>query len=234
MIFARRHLVLRVVLALALVVSAAAANAQAPENPSSTPPAAAAPPTSARPADPVESAGFGDAVTLTARPALVLEGSSPWDDLYGTFRKALEQINGIARAQGATINGVPMVRFVTSTDDTVAYEVILPVAAPTGAADRFHPAKVGATPAGSALRFVHFGAYDTIDQTYDEIANFLDERSIIAEDAFIEEYVRDPETTSEVDLATFIYVIPKATAPAPAPSPPAPTPANPAPTTPRP
>lgn len=176
---------------------------QSPATPAPAPPAASG--------DPVDSAVFGEEVTLNPRPALVITGTAPWDDLYGTFRRAIEQLRGIANAQGVIIAGAPQVRFVSSTDDQIAYEALLPVVIlPGQPAERFQPAQIGATPGGRALRFVHQGAYDTIEQTYDEIAGHLDERNIIAEDAFVEEYIRDPETTSETDLATFIYVFPRA------------------------
>lgn len=207
--------------------TAPAPAAPAPTTPAPIPPAATAPPAappaatqsqapqtapgSVLPSDEVvQGAGFGDEVTLTPRTALVLPGKTNWDDLYGTFRKALEQLNGIARAQGLTVTGAPMIRFVSSSDDQVDYEAILPVAEIGGDLARFLPAKPGQTPGGKALRFVHYGGYDTMEQTYDEITNHLDERSITAEDAFVEEYVRDPDKTSETDLATFIYVFPKA------------------------
>jgi effector-binding domain-containing protein len=185
----------------------------APAAPAAEAPAAATPPATAeapaRPADPVDGAGFGDEVTLNARPALVLTGRATWDDLYGTFRRSLDQLTALAKAQGAVAAGPPMVRFVSSTDEQADFEAILPVVATTLPAERYLPARPGTTPAGKAYRFVHFGGYDTMEQTYDEITNFLDARSILAEDSFVEEYVRDPETTSEVDLATFIYVFPK-------------------------
>jgi effector-binding domain-containing protein len=191
----------------------------AQQMPSPTPPAppAAAPPVASPPAaapatgDQVDSAVFGEEVTLVPRPALIITGTAPWDDLYGTFRRAIEQLRGIANAQGVVIAGAPQVRFVSSTDDQIAYEALLPVAIMPGqAAERFQPAQIGATPGGRAMRFVHQGAYDTIEQTYDEIAGHLDERNIVAEDAFVEEYIRDPDTTPETDLATFIYVFPRA------------------------
>jgi len=181
-------------------------------------PGAAAPvaPTSAAPAgvlptdEAIQAAGFGDEVTLEAKPALVLAGKTNWDDLYGTFRKAIADLTALATAQGAEASGPPMIRFVSSSDDSVDYEAILPVRAVDKPAASYAPAKPGQTPAGKAMRFVHHGGYDTIEQTYDEITNHLDERSITAEDAFVEEYVRDPATTPETGLATFIYVFPKA------------------------
>jgi effector-binding domain-containing protein len=157
----------------------------------------------------VDASGFGDEVVLTAKPALVLRGKADWDNLYATFRRALAELNGLARAQGAVAAGPPMIRFVSSTDDSADFEAILPVVALSGATERFLPAVPGMTPGGKAIRFTHLGGYDTLEQTYDEIANYIDERGILAEDAFVEEYVRDPDTTAETELATFIYVFPK-------------------------
>ncbi len=157
----------------------------------------------------VQGAGFGDEVTLGARPAIVLPGKTTWDDLYGTFRKAIADLTQIATANGLKASGPPMIRFVSSSDDQVDYEAILPVVEVSGDPARLAPARPGETPAGQALRFVHHGGYDTMEQTYDEITNHLDERGITAEDAFVEEYVRDPDKTPETEMATFIYVFPK-------------------------
>lgn len=178
--------------------------AAAPATPSPAAPASVLPTDEA-----IQAAGFGDEVTLEARPALVLAGKTNWDDLYGTFRKAIADLTALAAGQGAEASGPPMIRFVSSSDDSVDYEAILPVRAIDKPAESYAPAKPGETPAGKAMRFVHHGGYDTIEQTYDEITNHLDERSITAEDAFVEEYVRDPATTPETGLATFIYVFPK-------------------------
>lgn len=152
---------------------------------------------------------MGDEVELTARPAIILGGAAPWDDLYGTFRRSIGEIRAIARDKSLEMSGPTMIRFVSSNDDTIAFETILPVAATEGPQDRFAPATVGRTPEGRAWRFLHLGGYDTIELTYDEIANFLDDRNIVAEDAFVEEYIRDPDTTPETELATFIYVFPR-------------------------
>lgn len=200
-----------------------ASTAPAPGSPEATTPAPQAAPGTASPGtaapvaggsvlptdEAIQAAGFGDEVTLEARPALVLSGKTTWDDLYGTFRKAIADLTALATAQGAEASGPPMIRFVSSSDDSVDYEAILPVRAIDKPAASYAPARPGETPAGKAMRFVHHGGYDTIEQTYDEITNHLDERSITAEDAFVEEYVRDPATTPETGLATFIYVFPK-------------------------
>ncbi|WP_439573956.1 GyrI-like domain-containing protein [Phreatobacter sp.] len=186
----------------------------APATPEATPPEASTPPAEPIPAtvgrwptdEEVQAAGFGEEVVLEPKPALVVSGKSSWDDIYATFYKAIADATAIARAQGVDVVGPPMIRLVTSSDTEVEFEALVPVSALTGPAERFAPAKPGTTPGGSALRFVHLGGHDTMEQTYDEITNHLDERGITAEDAFLEEYIRDPQKTPETDLATFIYV----------------------------
>lgn len=200
-----------------------AASAPASVAPGPTAPATAAPPSAEAPApaapaasvlptdEAIAAAGFADEVMLEAKPALVRSGKTVWDDLFGAFRRTIAELKAVAAREGAEITGPPMVRFLSSSDDAVDFEAILPVKDTAKPAAAYAPAAPGTTPAGRTLRFVHHGGYDTMEQTYDEIANHLDERNILAEDAFVEEYVRDPDTTPETAMAIFIYVFPKAT-----------------------
>jgi len=66
--------------------------------------------------------------------------------------------------------------------------------------------KVGRSPAGKALKFVHRGSYDAMDTTYDAITNHLDEKRLDAMDLFVEQYMKDPVTTPEDDLVIEVYV----------------------------
>ena len=45
-----------------------------------------------------------------------------------------------------------------------------------------------------------------MDDTYEAITNFLDEKGIDAKDLFIEEYVTDPRTTPEDKLVINVLV----------------------------
>jgi effector-binding domain-containing protein len=66
--------------------------------------------------------------------------------------------------------------------------------------------KVGKSPAGTALKFVHRGSYDSMDTTYDAITNYLDAKGLDAKDLFVEQYLTDPVTTPEDDLVIEVYV----------------------------
>ena len=59
---------------------------------------------------------------------------------------------------------------------------------------------IGKSPEGNALKFVHRGSYDGLDNTYEAITNYLDDKRLEAKDTFIEEYITDPLTTSEDQL----------------------------------
>jgi effector-binding domain-containing protein len=106
--------------------------------------------------------------------------------------------------QGLQASGSPMTIY-TATDDTgFQFRAALPVAqAPTMPPDS--GLKVGKSPAGKALRFVHRGAYDSLDTTYELITNYLDEKQLKVMDVFVEQYMK-PITTSQDDLVIEVYV----------------------------
>ena len=66
--------------------------------------------------------------------------------------------------------------------------------------------KVGQSPEGRALKFVHRGTYDELNQTYEAITNYLDEKGLDAKDLLIEEYLTDLGTTPERKLVVNVFV----------------------------
>ena len=65
---------------------------------------------------------------------------------------------------------------------------------------------IGKSPEGKALKFVHRGSYDNMDNTYEAITNHLDDKKLEAKDTFIEEYITDPLKTAEDKLVINVYV----------------------------
>jgi effector-binding domain-containing protein len=65
---------------------------------------------------------------------------------------------------------------------------------------------IGKSPDGKALKFVHRGSYDNMDNTYEAITNHLDDKKLEAKDTFIEEYITDPLKTAEDKLVINVYV----------------------------
>ena len=64
----------------------------------------------------------------------------------------------------------------------------------------------GRSPEGKALKFVHRGSYDNMDNTYEAITNFFEEKNIAPKDMFIEQYQTDPRSTPENELVITVLV----------------------------
>jgi effector-binding domain-containing protein len=164
------------------------------------PPAAQTPPAAAVPNDP-----FGEQVMLTEKTILYVAGSGLWDTAFETIQGGFKDVYGAMQKLGIKDAGAPMTIY-TATDDTgFQFQAAVPVAQapsplPEGAV------KVGKSPSGKALKFVHRGSYDSMDTTYDAITNYLDEKQLDAMELFIEQYMKNPLTTPEDDLVIEIYV----------------------------
>ena len=202
-------------LALCIGATALAASFAAPQpswaqKPPDAPPAASkpdaapatpAPPTShTQPGDP-----FGEDTTLVAKPIVYVKGSGNWDSAFSTITKALKTVKGYVDKAGLKADGQPMTIFTSTDDNGFDYEAAIPVAEPPKNPPHGDVA-VGTSPDGHVLKFVHRGSYDGLDDTYEAITNYLDERRLEAKDMFIEQYVTDPLTANEDHLVVNIYV----------------------------
>ena len=97
----------------------------------------------------------------------------------------------------------------TATDDTgFQFQAAIPVADPPRTPPKGEIA-VGTSPEGHALKFVHRGSYDGLDNTYEAITNYLDDHKLEAKDMFIEQYLTDPLTANEDHLVVNVYVLVK-------------------------
>ena len=94
----------------------------------------------------------------------------------------------------------------TATDDTgFQFQAAIPVADPPRTPPKGEIA-VGTSPEGHALKFVHRGSYDGLDNTYEAITNYLDDK-LEAKDMFIEQYLTNPLTANEDHLVVNVYVL---------------------------
>jgi len=148
---------------------------------------------------------FGEEVMMTEMTIIYLAGSGLWDSAFKTIVDAFKSVYGAMDTLGVKPNGAPMTIY-TATDDTgFQFQAAVPVAQvprvlPNG------DIKLGKSPIGLALKFVHRGSYDAMDTTYEAITNYLDEKRLEAKDLFVELYLKDPVTTPEDDLVIEVYV----------------------------
>jgi effector-binding domain-containing protein len=165
--------------------------------PSTAPPAAA--PAPVQTADP-----FGEQIALTSKTVVVIKGTANWDTAFETLVESLKTLSAALEKDGGKASGNSMIVY-TSTDDTgFSYLAEIPVdQEPKNLPKTISIAK---SPEGKALKFVHRGSYENMDNTYEAITNHLDDKKLEAKDTFIEEYITDPLKTKDDKLVINVYV----------------------------
>ena len=152
-----------------------------------------------------------DEVMLSAKPVLTLSGTSDWDGGLKAIRAAFGKVEAELARLGISPAGRPLVLYTQTTDDNFKFDAMVPIAAApaTPPADLARDMRFGETPSGKAYRFVHKGAYDDIDNTYETITTYLEAKDIVARDAFMEEFVNDAAEPTDTNLEVNIFVQPK-------------------------
>ncbi|MCG6205726.1 GyrI-like domain-containing protein [Rhodopseudomonas sp. HC1] len=174
----------------------------ATETPATPPPAAQAPttpPAKVQTADP-----FGEEITLEPKSAVIMKGKASWDSAFEALMEAFKAITATLDKAGLKPNGNPMIVYTSTDDNGFTFQAEMPV--PETPKNLPKTMSMGTTPDGKALKFVHRGSYDNMDNTYEAITNHLDDKKIEAKDTFVEEYLTDPLTTAEDKLIINVYV----------------------------
>jgi effector-binding domain-containing protein len=118
--------------------------------------------------------------------------------------ESFKSLSALLDKQGIKPTGNSMIVY-TSTDDTgFTYLAEMPV--DHDPKNLTKDMSMGKSPEGKALKFVHRGSYDNMDNTYEAITNHLDDKKLEAKDTFIEEYITDPLKTAEDKLVINVYV----------------------------
>jgi effector-binding domain-containing protein len=160
-----------------------------------TPPPAA----SVQTADP-----FGEQFTLEPKKVVVMKGTATWDGAFDTLVDSFKALTALLDKQGIKSSGNSMIVY-TSTDDT-GFTFLAEIPVDQDPKSLPKDMSIGKSPEGKALKFVHRGSYDNMDNTYEAITNHLDDKRLEAKDTFIEEYLTDPLKTAEDKLVINVFV----------------------------
>lgn len=173
-------------------------------------PAAPAPPAS-QPPEPsakppiVSDDPFGEEVTLNPKTIIFLKGNSTWDKALENLVDAFKSVYALLDKQGIKRAGPAMTIYTQADDTGFQFQAAVPIAEAPKDLPKGDVA-VGQSPGGKALKFIHRGSYDSMDNTYEAITNHLDEKRLEAADVFIEEYETDPVTTPEDKFVVTVFV----------------------------
>jgi len=148
---------------------------------------------------------FGEEVTLTAKPIVYVKGTGAWDSAFATISSALKKVEAYADKAGLKADGLPLTIFTATDDHGFDYQAAIPLAQPPKDPPHGEIA-AGQSPEGRALKFVHRGSYEAMDDTYEAITNYLDEKRLESKDLLIEQYVTDPASADEKNLVVNVFV----------------------------
>ena len=189
------------VVALSLVTTLAAPQpswAQTPPAPAAASPADKSATPAAEP--------FAEDTTLTAKTIVYVKGNGVWDSAFDTISASFKKLKAYIDKEGLKTDGPPMTIF-TQTDDTgFQFQAAVPIVEPPKNPPHGDIA-IGQSPEGHALKFIHHGSYDELDNTYEAITNYLDEKRLEAKDLFIEQYETDPVTADGKKLTVDVLVL---------------------------
>jgi effector-binding domain-containing protein len=181
--------------------TATPAPAASPSAAPGAPPAAAETPATPPPA---AADAFGEEITLAPKTVVIIKGNANWDSAFDTLMDSFKALSALLDKQGIKPAGNSMIVY-TSTDDT-GFTYLAEVPVDQDPKNLTKAMSMGKSPEGKALKFVHRGSYDNMDNTYEAITNHLDDKKLEAKDTFVEEYITDPLKTAEDKLVINVYV----------------------------
>ncbi|MEP9355191.1 GyrI-like domain-containing protein [Xanthobacter sp. KR7-65] len=144
-------------------------------------------------------------ITLTPVPVLTLSGAASWEEAYDRLVAGVKEADAELKRLGLTRSGDVFIMYTTSDERGFDYEIQMPFSGTTSQKPQA-PMKLGGSFAGKVLKFVHTGSFSDMDNTYEQIANYLDEKNIDQNDLYIERYRSDLATASPEALEIEVLV----------------------------
>jgi effector-binding domain-containing protein len=143
---------------------------------------------------------------LTSRPVAFTSASAEWANGFKSVVGEIAKVDAAVKKAGLAPSGHPFALFLATDDKSFQFEAMVPLAEKPEGKDLSDGVKIGESPTGKAIKFLHRGAYDDIDSTYDLITAFLDEKGLESQNRFVEEYLTDTTEPDDANLEADIYV----------------------------
>ena len=144
-------------------------------------------------------------ITLSPVPVLTLTGSATWEEAFEKLVASVKQADAELKRLGLTRAGDTFVVYTSSDDLSFEYEIQVPFSGTT-IQKPGDGMKLGGSHAGKVLKFTHTGSFSDMDNTYEQIANYLDEKNVEQTDMYIEQYRTDIVSGSPEALEIDILV----------------------------
>lgn len=148
-----------------------------------------------------------DQVKLVSQAAATEHVQGTLEEAATLLPRVIDQLKEKVGKAGLSPAGPPLTVYTSIDDNNFVADIMVPLAAeaPAGAAGDL---KFARTPSGKALRIVHRGPLETIEDTYNELETFVEDKNIdlIEPTIEIERYLTNPAITAPTDMVTEVYV----------------------------
>lgn len=162
--------------------------------------------------------GEPELVTLTPRPMCYVDGVAPnpedpknADAVSQTLGAAYGKCGAFIGAHSLVMTDAPLAitrEYVSGQDWKFRAAIAvkeMPAVLPAEAGG----VSFAMTPGGRAIKAVHQGSYQSIDEAYARISEYAEKNGLTANGGSIEEYISDPGSTPEAELITNVYYLVK-------------------------
>lgn len=122
-------------------------------------------------------------------PTIGIRSMVPMEQMQSFFGESYGRLFEEIGREHIKVTGMPFGRYRGIPTDKVDVEAGVPIAKPAeGHAD----VVAGELPATEAVEAVHVGPYDTLEQTYNEMTDWMSHHSLVPSDDMWEFYLTDP------------------------------------------
>jgi effector-binding domain-containing protein len=142
----------------------------------------------------------GQEARLAIQMIVYLDDVAPGGNAFDAILNGLTKIYSFLEKEAVPPTGPAMTIYTPN-------EVRLAV--PVGKTPRGLPQglSVGKSPEGKALKFVHRGSYDSLEETIEALTDQFEQKGLEAPNVLVEVYLTDPRTTRPDKLVIEIYVL---------------------------
>lgn len=127
---------------------------------------------------------------IVPRTTAVVRTTVPLRDLPAFLQRAFAAVADVLARQGVDVSGPPLALYRSISHDAVDVEAGFPVAADITPEGDVRPSSV---PGGEAVESVHIGPYETLGDTYRDMAGWMERHACRPSGPSWESYLTDPD-----------------------------------------
>ena len=140
-------------------------------------------------------------VTLQPTAAAVVRETVPMSELPAFFGRVFHTVTTVVLDQGVEISGPPFAMYFGMPTDSVDVAAGVPTTGPITPTDGVTASEL---PGGRAVQLLHVGSYDSLEQAYGRMTEWLGEQGLRHAEVMWESYLNEPPADAGETARTLI------------------------------